>query len=1072
MKLFDVSRENKSIRVIAMAGIGLTKRIQIAFGLFALALALCLPQVSFAQSDVVTTYKDENGWQLRVNGEPYYMKGVVWGYTPRGQNYTYNLFGQSDDQIRKILDYEFGLMAEMGVNTIRTFTMIPPKWVTYIYREHGIMSIINPLMGRYGYNVNGKWIPFTDYSDPETREVLKRDMQEYVRRYKDVPGVLMFAFGNESNYGLSWSSFEIENLPEGEQNTAKARYLYSLFEEVIAAGKSIAPNQPFTIVNGDLQYIDLIAELMPSLDVLGSNVYRGKSFTSLWADVEEKLDLPVAFFEFGSDAFNAREFREDQKNQALILKDQWEEMYRKSYGKGEEGNSIGAFIFEWRDEWWKYLQIEQLDIQNTNASWSNQAYLFDWTPDGNNMNEEWFGITALGPLNSEGVATARPRMAYYVMQEIFSVDPLEISRGDVDRLFAGIDLELLELKGEVGKLAAESAEDKRMLRFAGGRLDGEMVVRGNETGIDERGNDSLTFQDTQKLFLDFEFQPNDRTQGQMTLNVLGNVADKQTLEFSYGDRGLPVSILADERVQVGDRVGIVESVPVTFDDRERVEIYDFSATYEGELADVEAFYHTSRFHWGYEGDHWGLLRETTDIPGMDIWNAKAPEGIEITGKGDYKNLTLLVGPQVYWGANPKFMLKYDFRFAKFDWTFIHSQDIARRSSGVDPTDTTDRQNSQTALTAEREFANGIKLELGGIFSSPDEIEESFDRVDRQGNIYLDEIETEDALGFRAKVTFPWQETYLTATHAGLVADAGTVHRTFGIMDPSRLPHSGDGNRQELEAGMIVRFGDYMLMPRVLYRDNLVHANPIILPTIEDGILIPGTQPRDTDNDPFAVLGNREARSAELYLTYDPTGATQFYDWDNDWREDAKFAFNIGGTYTAFPTPTDSYLFFLREIGQNVPFGRGLPSEDVWGVSSRIVMNPDTSTRYIFNIVRGFEQSTGNPGGKNDGAADYFEFHWKAEWNRTHTFSGYYKRDAFGPYDFFRQFNLQYTDQLQLDYSMRLGGSGVQFGSVQDEERATKIGLRTLYRAYEEGDEEFPIQGDYEFLTLLYFTYQF
>ena len=132
--------------------------------------------------------------------------------------------------------------------------------------------------------------------------------------------MLMFAFGNESNYGLSWSSFEIENLPEGERNTAKARYLYSLFNEVMAEGKRIAPNHPFSIVNGDLQYIDLIAELCPALDVLGSNVYRGKSFTSLWRDVSEKLDLPVLFFEFGSDAFNARAYKEDQRAQAEILR--------------------------------------------------------------------------------------------------------------------------------------------------------------------------------------------------------------------------------------------------------------------------------------------------------------------------------------------------------------------------------------------------------------------------------------------------------------------------------------------------------------------------------------------------------------------------------------------------------------------------------------------------------------------------------------------------------------------------------------------------------------------------------
>ena len=61
----------------------------------------------------------------------------------------------------------------------------------------------------------------------------------------------MFALGNESNYGLSWSSFEIENLPVGEQHEAKARFLYSLFNEAMAAGKAIDPNHPFTIVNGD-----------------------------------------------------------------------------------------------------------------------------------------------------------------------------------------------------------------------------------------------------------------------------------------------------------------------------------------------------------------------------------------------------------------------------------------------------------------------------------------------------------------------------------------------------------------------------------------------------------------------------------------------------------------------------------------------------------------------------------------------------------------------------------------------------------------------------------------------------
>ena len=403
MNAVDVTQQYESKeRVVAMV---VSKHKQNASKLFAfltVSLFLAVSMASQAQAaDVVTTYKDENGWKLQVNGRDHYVKGVVWGYSPRGQNYSYNLWGESDDYIRKVLDYEFGLMAAAGINTIRSFNIMPPKWVTYVYKEYGVMTVINPLMGRYGYNIGGKWVPFTDYSDPLTRATLKADSLAIVDQYKNVPGVIMFAFGNESNYGLSWSSFEIENLPEGEQNTAKARFLYSLFNEVIADGKKIAPNVPFSIVNGDIQYIDLIAELVPDLDVLGSNVYRGPSFTSLWKEVDEKLDLPVVFFEFGSDAFNARDYREDQAAQARLLKDQWQEMYNKAYGNGEEGNSIGGFVFEWRDEWWKYLQEENLDVQDNNASWSNEAYQFDWAPGQNNMNEEWFGITALGRQNAE-----------------------------------------------------------------------------------------------------------------------------------------------------------------------------------------------------------------------------------------------------------------------------------------------------------------------------------------------------------------------------------------------------------------------------------------------------------------------------------------------------------------------------------------------------------------------------------------------------------------------------------------------------------------------------------------------
>jgi beta-galactosidase len=295
MQFSNILKETKfNKRVVAMAGISFFKCLKKVSSVLTVSLLLSA-SFSAQAADVVTTFKDADGWKLQVNGEDYYVKGVVWSYSPRNTNYTYNLWGESDDFIRKVLDYEFGLMNAAGINTIRSFAMIPPEWVSYIFKEHGIRTVINPLMGRYGHTIGGEWVPNVDYSDELTRSTLKTDMLEYVNQYKNTPGILMFAFGNESNYGLSWSSFEIENLPEGEQNTAKARYLYSLFNEIVTAGKKMAPNLPLTIVNGDIQYIDLIVELMPDLELLGVNAYRGKSFTGLWADVDQKLDLPVLF---------------------------------------------------------------------------------------------------------------------------------------------------------------------------------------------------------------------------------------------------------------------------------------------------------------------------------------------------------------------------------------------------------------------------------------------------------------------------------------------------------------------------------------------------------------------------------------------------------------------------------------------------------------------------------------------------------------------------------------------------------------------------------------------------------
>ena len=201
------------------------KLIQKYTGIFLTVLVICTPFNSHAQgAQKVTTYRDDNGWKLMVDGKDFYVKGVVWGYSPRGENYTYNLWGQSDAFIKKVLEHDFSLMKKAGVNAIRAFSTIPPKWVTYIYEEYGIMTAVNPLMGRYGATIDGVWRPQTDYSDPRTREVLKEEVLEIVRKFKDTSGVLMIALGTEKSRDL-W--FLFADKTSGRETYGAGRFLYS-----------------------------------------------------------------------------------------------------------------------------------------------------------------------------------------------------------------------------------------------------------------------------------------------------------------------------------------------------------------------------------------------------------------------------------------------------------------------------------------------------------------------------------------------------------------------------------------------------------------------------------------------------------------------------------------------------------------------------------------------------------------------------------------------------------------------------------------------------------------------------
>jgi hypothetical protein len=378
----------------------------------------------YSQADKVVVDKSISGFKLKVNGKDFIVNGMNWDYFPIGKNYTYILWEQPENIIKKALDNEMPLLKNMGVNTIRVYTGIPKKWIEYIYTQHGIHTMLNHPFGRYGLSINGNWVPNTEYSDAASQAVLLKEVKQLALEYKDTKGLLLFLLGNENNYGLFWGGAETEDIPvQDRKSTARAQSLYKMFNKAAMEMKAVDNSHPIAICNGDLLFLDLIAKECTDVDVFGINVYRGVSFGDLFEKVKKEYGKPVLFTEFGSDAFNAITQKEDQKAQETILKENWREIYENAAGIGKSDNCIGGFTFQFSDGWWKMGQTINLDIHDNSASWANGGYVFDFEKGKNNMNEEWFGICSKGATDQNGMYQLTPRSAYYMLKKVHQLNP-------------------------------------------------------------------------------------------------------------------------------------------------------------------------------------------------------------------------------------------------------------------------------------------------------------------------------------------------------------------------------------------------------------------------------------------------------------------------------------------------------------------------------------------------------------------------------------------------------------------------------------------------------------------------
>lgn len=981
---------------------------------------------SFAYGQNVSISKDETGSKLIVDGKPFIVNGMNWDYFPVGTNYSNSLWNQPDDIIRAALDREMPLLKNMGVNTIRQYVGIPSRWVKYIYENYGIYTMLNHSFGRYGLTINGAWIQNIDYSDPATQQMLLSEVKQMAKDYTGTPGVLAFLLGNENDYGLFWAGAETEDVPmEDRKSTIQAGYMYKLFDKAAVEMKKIDASRPISIVNGDLLFLDIIAKDCKDIDIMGVNCYRGASFSDLFEKVKKVYGKPVLLTEFGSDAFNAISQSEDQRSQAEILLKNWQEIYANAAGLSGSGNSLGGFTFQFSDGWWKYGQTSNLEVHDTHASWANGGYLFDYVKGENNMNEEWFGICAKGQTDGRGLYELYPRAAYYLLKKVHSFNPYAsgVTSSTENNYFSGISVEdaILSARGDKATLDSEKSKLVRISELRGDLTTyytgGHFIttpknkVEGSTSYPSAKGFDNM-----ESYYVGITSNPAENVQADMTVNILGNVAEKPIDEIFYENRGRSRSFTD------------VNGEQVETNSLDRIRIYKVKFAWDGKLFNMNTFYRSGHYHWGYEGDFFGLYPEANYGPNMDIYNGEAPFGSEIEGKKIFNGLKVAFGPELWWGANPAVLVKYRKNIGKFDVAALVHYDVSQRDKTGSSYAIPAPKNTRASLMVKRNFGH-LGIELGGLWSGSTLVGREFQFAEGEtGNwtVYTDKIKNSDTFGAKGKITLTGGRVnaYVQGAAMGLVASGGVDNtKTFTGW---RLKDSGSGNQTNVLAGFTYQIGHFQLAPNFLWQ------KPIVGPMPND-VSAPGRL-RNILQDPFAVRSNRETTAGEFLLTFDPTPATWMYDWDSDEKEDALFAACIDFTYRHQPTSQDAGIGILASGRDLFAFPGSAPARDLWETNIKMVSRMSTDFGLISNIYFGNAEPTGSDAREIKRFGADLKMIYKTL--RINTMA---KVNDWGPYDYHRDFNLTYPLQLCLDLSTEL------FKPKWISLASTRVGIRGTFR---------------------------
>ncbi len=524
------------------------------FALIGFFVFLSLP--AFAEPWVVVgTSEQASGAEIRTDFdgdgtyEPYFIRGVGYSPVPVGRS-GYQWGGSNIFDDERILRRDFQILKDMHANTIRIWKADNTNNVQNEFPNFITARTLN-IAGEYGLKVvPGFWLEFSGFWQcglngrefiwdesffdlankrirPEVKAGILARWELFVRAFKDNPGVLFWAIGNENNYHLGKDAALVESF-------------YTLIDEMAGIAHAVDPNHPVAFVNGDIfvpvdvdqgagqmaevnDFPRIMSQVADGVDIWGLNVYRGESFGSLFQDIQQmKAGTAVWVSEYGIDAwygdrYDADGGYEDQQSQALWAGKLWDEIVA-----ARPLGAVGGTVMSYADEWWKpypwlcetagwqqWWQPYWLLLSGNNCGVFNNThdlYGFgptddncdgvidadhDWIPPTQDhfFNEEWWGLMSVQRNLSNGEPDIMtPRYAYTLLQQKFE----ELSLDNHFPAFDAVEDQVISVNRPlVLALRAEDADGDALVISA--RLANGDSIANIQAQLLDQGDGTATF---------------------------------------------------------------------------------------------------------------------------------------------------------------------------------------------------------------------------------------------------------------------------------------------------------------------------------------------------------------------------------------------------------------------------------------------------------------------------------------------------------------------------------------------------------------------------------------------------